>query len=240
MLRNNWQHTLDDPSRSNNFFLKSGYTARLNPEYFTDQLEDITWQPDVYPIAAEFAAKRACSKIIDLGCGRALKLQLLHREHPDWEFIGIDYGANVEWCRANHRFGTWIEADLEDGVLRSDNLSLEKSILICSDVIEHLVNPISLLRLIRDLLSQGAVAVIFFTPERDLTRGEGDNGPPENPSHVREWNSEEFKALLQWAGFDLIHFGLTRSNDHHRMKRRFSPLPLCGSAVAAESAGARR
>jgi len=27
------------------------------------------------------------------------------------------------------------------------------------------------------------------------------------------WNCEEFKALLQWAGFELIHLGLTRSND---------------------------
>jgi hypothetical protein len=204
-----------DPARSNNFFIKSGYTARRNPDYFTDQQweEGVTWQPDVYPIAAEFAAQRACSRIIDLGCGRASKLELLHRQHPDWEFIGVDYGPNVAWCRANHRFGTWIEADLEDGVLRSENLSLEKSLLICSDVIEHLVDPISLLRLIHDLLSQGAVAVIFSTPERDLTRGESDNGPPENPCHVREWNLEEFKALLQWAGFHLIHFGLTRSRD---------------------------
>ena len=212
MLGSNWRHTFDR-WRSKNFFLKNGYSARSNPEYFTDELPGVTWQPDVYPIAADFAVEKGSKKIIDIGCGRALKLAKLHRQRPDWEFIGIDYGANVSWCRANHRFGTWIEADLEHGILRTENFSVEKSILICSDVVEHLVNPVPFLRLIRNLLRQGAISVIFSTPERDLTRGNSDNGPPDNPCHVREWNSEEFKALLEWAGFELIHLGLTRSND---------------------------
>jgi hypothetical protein len=211
-MEKNPQHTAD-AARSHNFFLKHGYTARLDPEYFMDELEGITWQPDVYPLAAKFAAERGCRKVVDIGCGRALKLELLRRQYPHWEFVGIDYGANVSWCREHHGFGTWIEADLEDGVLHTESLSLEKSILICSDVIEHLVNPVPFLRLIRSLLHKGATAVVFSTPERDLTRGEGDNGPPENPCHVREWNCEEFKGLLEWAGFELIHLGLTRSND---------------------------
>jgi SAM-dependent methyltransferase len=212
MLGNTWRNRFDC-WRSNNFFLKNGYSARSNPEYFTDELQGIIWQPDVYPIAAEFAVEKGSNKIIDIGCGRALKLAKLHRQRPDWEFIGIDHGANVSWCRANHEFGTWIEADLEYGILRTGNFAVEKSILICSDVIEHLVNPVPFLRLIRNLLRQGATAVIFSTPERDLTRGKSDNGPPDNPCHVREWNSEEFRALLEWAGFELIHLGLTRSND---------------------------
>jgi Methyltransferase domain len=215
MFGNNLRHTFDC-WRSNNFFLKNGYSVRLNPEYFTDELAEwqgITWQPDVYPFAAEFALKSGSKKIVDIGCGRALKLTELHRQYPDWEFIGIDYGVNIAWCRANHGFGRWIEADLEYGILRTGHFAVEKSILICSDVIEHLVNPVPFLRLIRNLLRRGATAVIFSTPERDLTHGESDSGPPENPCHVREWNSEEFKAFLEWAGFELIHLGLTRSND---------------------------
>jgi 2-polyprenyl-3-methyl-5-hydroxy-6-metoxy-1,4-benzoquinol methylase len=213
MLPKNWLYAFDR-WRSNDFFLKSGYVARPNPEYFADELEGPTWQPDVYPFAAEFAVRIGSKKIIDIGCGRALKLAKLHAQHPDWEFIGIDYGANVSWCRENQRFGKWIEADLEYGkTLQTDNFSVENSILICSDIIEHLVNPVPFLRLIRKLLRHGATAVVFSTPERDLTRGESDYGPPYNPCHVREWTAEEFRALLEWAGFKLVHFGLTRSND---------------------------
>jgi SAM-dependent methyltransferase len=233
MLGNNLRHTFDC-WRSNNFFLKNGYNARANPEYFTDELEGITWQPDVYPIAAEFALKKGSRKIIDIGCGRALKLSKLQRQRPDWEFIGIDYGANVSWCRENHRFGTWIEADLEYGILRERNFAVEKSILICSDVIEHLINPVPFLRLIRNLLRRGAVAVIFSTPERDRTRGEGDNGPPENPCHVREWNAEEFKALLEWAGFELIYLGLTRSNDAEPDEKTILAIAVLRGTAATE------
>jgi len=199
---------------SNNFLLKNGYIARPNPDYFIDEPEGITWQPDVYPLAADLAVKIGSNKIVDIGCGRALKLAKLHTRYPDWDFIGIDYGENITWCKEHRRFGTWIEADLESGkTLGKGKLAVENSTLICSDVIEHLVNPLPLLRLIRNLLRQGAAAVIFSTPERDLTRGKTDHGPPCNSCHVREWNLEEFKALLEWAGFKLIHLGLTRSND---------------------------
>lgn len=218
MSGGNLQQTFDR-WRTKNFFLKEGYSARSHPEYFTDELQGATWQPDVYPTAAAFAVAIGSKKIIDIGCGRALKLASLQQQHPEWEFIGIDYGTNASWCRANHGFGKWIEADLEHGILRTKNLAVEKSILICSDVIEHLVNPVPFLRLIRNLLRQGAAAVIFSTPERDLTRGKNDNGPPYNPCHVREWNSEEFRALLTWAGLELIHLGLTRSNDAEPHKK---------------------
>ncbi len=205
---------LYDCWRSHNFFLKDGYIARPNPDYFIDEPEGIVWQPDVYPFAADFAVEIGSKKIVDIGCGRALKLAELHDQHPDWNFIGIDYGANITWCKENRRFGTWSEADLEHGkTLQTGKLAVENSTLICSDVIEHLVNPIPLLRLIRKLLRQGATAVLFSTPERDLTRGKADHGPPGNPCHVREWNLEEFRRLLEWTGFRLIHLGLTRSND---------------------------
>lgn len=201
--------------RSKNFFLKSGYVSKPRPDYFTDEPEDnITWQPDVYPFAANLANKFGSKQIVDIGCGRALKLVKLYEQHPEWKFTGLDYGANISWCRENWRFGTWIEANLEYGRTQpTRKLIVENAIMICSDVIEHLINPIPLLLLVSKLLHRGAVAVIFSTPERDLTRGKTDTGPPGNPSHVREWNLEEFRALLEWAGFRLMHLGLTRTND---------------------------
>lgn len=204
-----------DRWRSKNFFLKPGYAARPKPAYFTDVPDDgIIWQPDVYPIAARFAKKLGAGTIIDIGCGRALKLARLHEQHPGWDFIGVDYGPNIDWCHRHYDFGTWIEANLEDGRTAAFSARAgEKAVVICSDVLEHLVNPAPLLRAIRKLLSRGAAVAVFSTPERDLTRGENDLGPPGNPCHVREWNLAEFSALLQWAGFDLIHLGLTRSND---------------------------
>jgi hypothetical protein len=43
--------------------------------------------------------------------------------------------------------------------------------------------------------------VVLSTPERDLRRGRDHMGPPDNSSHVREWNAAEFSAYLQSRGF---------------------------------------
>jgi hypothetical protein len=96
------------------FGLPADYQQRLNPDYFADISDDgITWQPDVHPYAAGLARGLGRSVSIDIGCGRSGKLAALHQKAPDWQYIGAGYGANIEWCRANHAFGEWIEADLE-------------------------------------------------------------------------------------------------------------------------------
>ncbi|MDR3638961.1 MAG: hypothetical protein P4L84_34465 [Isosphaeraceae bacterium] len=201
-------------SLAENFYVKLGYASRQNPEYYFDEpAAGVTWQPMVYPFAAERAVQRGCDTIVDIGCGRAQKLARLWEEHPSWKFIGIDYGNNIQWCTNNHKFGTWIESDLEKpGSLIKDR-DLEKALVICSDVVEHLVFPGPLLDRIHLLLEQGAREAIISTPERDLTRGIDDFGPPKNSCHVREWNSQEFRALLEAWKFRVDHLGLTRSND---------------------------
>lgn len=99
-------------------------------------------------------------------------------------------------------------------------------------MIEHLVNPLPSLRLIRKLLGEGATAVVFSTPERDLARGKGDNGPPYNSCHVREWNSEEFRAFLEWAGFRFAHLGLTRTNDVELEEKTILAVCVIGSELS--------
>ena len=107
-------------------------------------------------------------------------------------------------------------------------------------MVEHLVNPVPFLRSIRNFLRQGATAAIFSTPERDLTRGKSDNGPPDNLSHVREWNFEEFSALIQWAGFELIHLGLTRSNDAEPDKKTILAIVCYGNSAGRDKQPLKR
>ena len=95
---------------------------------------------------------------------------------------------------------------LEDGLIRD-------SIVVCADVIEHLMNPNPLLGMIHGMLIQGSKAVVLSTPERDLTYGIGHFGPSPNLCHVREWNVEEFRRVLEGTGFKVAHLGLTPSND---------------------------
>ncbi|MFJ9451917.1 methyltransferase domain-containing protein [Herbaspirillum sp. NPDC101397] len=206
------------------FFIKPGYRARTQPEYYADIHDDGTiWQPDVYPLAATLARQYECKYIIDIGCGRARKLARLY---PEFEIIGLDFGSNLAHCRQEYPFGNWIEVDLEAGT--KVNLPpevLQHAVIVNSDVIEHLVNPTQLLDLIRSFLVHAKVALLS-TPERDLERGVHDFGPPANPSHMREWNLDELETLLSSAGMRPAFCGLTMSNDRDRLlKTSLAVLP---------------
>lgn len=199
--------------RADGYELPAGYRARPQPEYYVDSAEGdggVTWQPDVYPLAADLARSLGCNTIVDIGCGHARKLSQLH---PEFELIGVDYGPNIAHCRQQYRFGTWLEADLEnDTLLPIPDRVLSRSVVVCSDVIEHLVDPRPLLDTLRTLLQQ-APAVVISTPDRVRTHGPAQMGPPPNPAHTREWELGEFQRLLQREGFHIAAATHTRSND---------------------------
>lgn len=197
------------------FCIKDGYVENPGPVYFLDDVtttRGMIFQPDVLAFAEWIAEMSDITTIIDVGCGWGDKLAAVRERHLDWTFIGIDYGSNIEHCRATYSWGLWDERDLEDVF----DLDARAAVIVCSDVIEHLVDPRALTGALRN---SGAAAIIISTPERDLEHGLDHNGPSPNPCHVREWNGIELRAFLEAEGLNVRHVGLTRGND-------------CGSAMA--------
>jgi Methyltransferase domain len=197
------------------YFLPHNYVQRFTPEYFVDDERDgVLWQPDVYPFAAQVALENGCDSIIDLGCGRGGKLVTLHAVRPDWHYIGIDVGSNIAWCQEHLAFGQWIEADLETCcTLQLPLARVRKAIVVCSDVLEHLVNPDVATGLIGSLLRSGAQAAVLSTPARELRAGLNHPGPPRNTAHVREWASQEFCSFVRAQGLEISSFSFSRSDD---------------------------
>lgn len=191
------------------FCIKKGYRENPGPVYFLDDPKgDITFQPDVIPYAENLAAELGLSKVVDVGCGWADKLALLHDRRPSWELVGVDYGDNLAHCTATYPWGTWIEADLEHPFA----LDAHGAVVVCSDVIEHLVDPTAMLESLR---TSGASAVVFSTPERDVQHGKKHRGPSPNLCHVREWNLAELAEFIGQSGFTVTAAELTRGNDIH-------------------------
>ena len=203
----------------NHFRIKPGYLVRSAPTYFQDEgvaRSGIVHQPDVYGFAAAVGRKFGCTRVLDIGCGQAHKLATLH---PEFTVTGVNFGPNIDWCQRHHRFGSWIEHDLESAFLFLHPADLAETVIICSDVLEHLNDPTALVNSIRILLDRAPVAILS-TPERDRVRGPDDQGPPANPAHVREWNFEELRALLTSdLGLNLAFLGLTRNNDRDNDKK---------------------
>ncbi|MCR9276356.1 MAG: class I SAM-dependent methyltransferase [Pseudomonadaceae bacterium] len=204
-----------------NYGIKPGYEARSEAPTFVGDINDYwnsarqqtanTFQWPVYAAAADFLQSSHGGSFIDVGCGYPAKIgalikpvtgdihlidqpsmaPLVARDFPDYQFTGVD-----------------LEED-------NGHVDLSGDCVVCADVIEHLLNPMPLIALLRQLLNPGG-RLFLSTPERDHVRGKHCNQSP-NPEHVREWNQQEFAALLHDSGLRIIE---------HRClpQRRHSPI----------------
>jgi hypothetical protein len=190
------------------YCLPKGYRPRLEPEPFADEQPEFVWQPDVYPEAATLARRLGAERIVGLACGAGRELAALY---PSFDIVGLDTPANIRRCRDRYAFGTWLELDVEadDEV---DAQHLRRAVVVCKSVLERLVEPERLLNLISRCLDTGAAAVVLSTPDRALTSGTEDLGPPVDRANVREWTSAELQSFVASAGLS-GHFGLTRSTE---------------------------
>jgi len=181
------------------YWIKKGYRSNEQPTHYDDSLEDSQiYQLDVYKHAAAIATDRKVESVLDIGCGLGTKLvNYIAPLCPN--ITGIDSEYAIAACRERHPSGEWLVLDLEAPNLYLDTLF---DLVICADVIEHLINPDHLLNLIK-ASTHPESRVVLSTPERDLRRGPDDFGPPQNLAHVREWNSEEFLDYLGSKGFQV-------------------------------------
>lgn len=195
------------------FEIPVGYVHRLNPDYYDDQPKVGTgrvWQPEVYALACQFALVGHRS-VFDVGCGNGEKL--LPMRKMGISVAGLDYGANASAARDRglRCYDVDLSFPIQEDAWRSIGAWLnDGSVVVCADVIEHLVNPDHLLEILHCARSQGAV-VMLSTPSRRHTKSP-PNGPPLNKCHVREWNEEEFRAFLEKKNLRPDFLGLTVSD----------------------------
>ncbi len=186
--------------------LPDGYRPRWPVEYYvasSDRVRLQTWQADVYRAASDAMTILGSERLIDIGCGSGEKSM----RYSGGNCIGIEYGDNVDECRQNFPTGDWRAFDLDESDDPPASASeLGKSVVISSDVIEHLQFPERLLSMVSKCLKNAPLAIIS-TPDRALTSGAGHMGPPLNPAHAREWTATEMLELLRESGF--VHGVLT-------------------------------
>jgi hypothetical protein len=208
--------------------LPANYRRNLRPVDFDDHAPVTghcagwTWQPDVYPYAAERARGLGAKALVDVGCGAARKLLPYADE---FKLIGIDRPSIVDQIDGP---GEWVGANLETNVVASElsdcglrsivsplreGPDIAGCVLICSDVIEHLVHPEVLVAALAECMDI-ASTLILSTPDRTRTRGATHRGPSPNRGHVQEWNLDELVAFVTDHGLNVVNATHTRSNDH--------------------------
>lgn len=177
-------------------------TARNHgSEYWSEHRIDSSnyYQHSVYTEAVRRARERFGKdfSVIDVGCGSGNKLVSLVAPFTK-NTTGVDQEFIIEKARSLHPDMTWFVNDLSDPATSLHEGS-KYDLVICSDVIEHLVDPDVLLSKIKDVMHSRSLLVLS-TPERDILRGKDSIMTP-HPEHIREWNTAELRDYLQSEGF---------------------------------------
>lgn len=192
-----------------NFFVKDGYACNhaavtyestQSGEYWTPTRirNAAVYQHHVYELAARIARARGSRSGVDIGCGAATKARSFLAPVLE-QLVLIDQPTCAGLAATMLPDARFIGADLE---VCDVDLPGKFDLIVCADVLEHLVDPRACLEFARRHLADGGVAV-FSTPERDALRGR-DCDRSLHDAHVREWNLDEFRRLLEWAGFAVI------------------------------------
>ena len=189
------------------YHIKRFYQARTSYHHWDDtELED-EWQLEVYLHALGLMKKNNFNSIVDIGCGSAYKLMTYFNEH---ETLGIEIKETFDFLKKTYPDKDWLEA----GSDATKNLTTD--VVICSDVIEHLVDPDELLDFIKSI---SAKYIILSTPDRSLVYQkwkryslaflcQGFWGPPANEAHLREWAFKEFYNYIS-EQFDVVDHRVT-------------------------------
>lgn len=184
------------------YCLPDGYVSQKPAVYVEG--DDRVWQPDVYPFAAKIARLEGATKLVDFGCSTAGKLVEFADE---FDVTGIDLPATLPTSAV----GTWIAQDLDsESKLPLGKNDFENSVLICSDVIEHMDRPERLVAKLKGAL-RWASCLVLSTPDRTRTRGADDMGPPANHCHAREWDADELVEWLETEDLTVVEQSWQRS-----------------------------
>lgn len=181
------------------FYIKEDYISRSQYHHHDDRTFTDGSQNEVYSYAYELLIKNNYKNVIDIGCGSAFKLMKYFNE---FNTIGYEIEPTLSYLRDTYPKRQWRNSDPQN----SENSTTD--ILICADVIEHLVDPNTLFKFIKQFKYK---ILILSTPDRDKLMEiqhdyQSQTGPPINPSHVREWNFSELENYVG-SNFEVIeHF----------------------------------
>lgn len=171
------------------YCIRDGYKARteycaLDKSKSKDELQD-----EVYHKAKEIQLTHNYKSILDIGTGSGYKLL---KYFKDDMICGTEVPPNLDWLRKTYPEYTWI-----DGMAAME-IQTPYNIIICADVIEHVLHPELLIEYI---LKIDFNYLVISTPDRDKVqmkqRGYLHDGPPNKPSHIREWSKNEFNMYMK-------------------------------------------
>jgi SAM-dependent methyltransferase len=134
---------------------------------------------------------------------RAEKFQELIRTTDSVVELGVGLGWNLMELKCGRRIGTdledYLSPELKTGGIEFRNASSEiadetAEVVICHHVLEHVEQPVEMLREIRRILKPRGTALIFVPYEKEARYRRYDSSEPNH--HLYSWNVQTLGNLV--------------------------------------------
>jgi len=142
-------------------------------------------------------AREQDATILDVGCGSGDQLEAIGTEFPDATLAGIDQSkTGLEVTARNFPDALLYPADFENPETTPDALKGWASHAVCSEVLEHIEEPVTALKNLLAYLKPGARLIITVPggPKSAFDRAIG---------HHRHYTARRLRHDLEQAGYEV-------------------------------------
>lgn len=196
--------------------------------------------------------------ILDIGCGAGYFLYLIYERYRESGFTPSPVGVEISMNQLSYMVRRMAKEGVKDALAVHGNGEFlpfadeSFDLITCSEVLEHIRNPVRALREMRRMLKPGG-KLLLSTPSETAIRGwqaligpaawvvkvvTGHTSSPvtkSGDSYDVPWRRKEFAAAIRKADLQIVDFECNATIPHYYCK--FLPKPLIRPAVAAFSFG---
>ena len=122
------------------------------------------YQPEINQVAFDLISivieeKRDVKNILDVGCGFGLLSKELKKTYPKLDFYGVEHAK--EASQSSQKILKLLHCSIEDMALIKGKFKTQKfDVIIFSDVLEHLYDPVEIIKSYKSLLKQDGTIVV--------------------------------------------------------------------------------
>ena len=155
----------------------------------------------------EFLDTLRFSSLLDVGCGNAEFLRMVDARYPGRTLNGVDLSAVAVATNA----ATFPHIQFAVSNVEQDALPGPVDVVVCSEVLEHLSEPVDALRHIHDALKGGGHAVLT-TPTGTVHQTEKHFGHVQHPSpdDLVRWCTEASLDVVDLRVWGFPFYSLTK------------------------------
>ncbi len=130
----------------------------------------------------------AGATILDAGCGLGGLLQVAHARYPDARLRGVECAKSaIEFIAAKRPHIEGVVADLADDTQTFvGRVGADADIVLCTEVLEHLIDPAQALRNLLTLDPRRALAVTVPNGRADVAS-----------QHIHFWSPESWRLFIE-------------------------------------------